>query len=62
MNQHHRSFSPDMGRELIRELPNNMQAEQALLGALMVNNDVLDVIRAPIAPAHFYEPLHGDIF
>lgn len=45
-----------------REPPNNIEAEQALLGAILVNNDALDAIRVPIEPAHFYEPLHRTIF
>ena len=62
MAARHNTFTPDAVPDFTRELPNNIEAEQALLGALMVNNDVMDVIRAPIAPAHFYEPLHGEIF
>lgn len=59
---HPRTFSPDMRQETVRELPANLEAEQALLGALMINNAALDVIRVPIAPAHFSEALHGMIF
>lgn len=51
-----------MGREFTREMPNNLDAEQALLGAMLLNNDVMDAIRIPIVPAHFYEPLHGEIY
>lgn len=47
---------------LYREAPNNIEAEQALLGAILVNNDafyrVSDFLKAP----HFYEPLHRKIF
>jgi replicative DNA helicase len=45
-----------------RELPANIEAEQALLGALLVNNAAVDVIKAPLLPAHFFEGLHGEIF
>lgn len=45
-----------------RELPVNLEAEQAILGALLVNNDAAAKIPAAFAAAHFYEPLHADIY
>ncbi|HEV7253857.1 MAG TPA: DnaB-like helicase C-terminal domain-containing protein [Mesorhizobium sp.] len=43
------------------EVPSNVEAEQALLGALLINNEALD--RVPfLEPKHFYERLHGRIF
>jgi len=39
----------------------NIEAEQALLGALLLNNEVLDRIGF-VTPEHFYEPVHGRIF
>ena len=39
----------------------NIEAEQALLGALLLNNEVLDRIGF-LQPEHFYEPVHGRIF
>ncbi len=42
--------------------PHNIEAEQALLGALMVNNDVYDRIASLITEKHFYDPVHGRIF
>jgi replicative DNA helicase len=46
----------------LRAQPHNIEAEQALLGALMVNNEVFDRVAALIEARHFYEPLHGRIF
>jgi replicative DNA helicase len=43
-------------------LPHNIEAEQALLGALMVNNDVYDRISNLVQERHFYDPVHGRIF
>lgn len=40
----------------------NIEAEQALLGALLVNNESLSTIRVPLEPAHFAEPIHARIF
>ncbi len=42
--------------------PHNIEAEQALLGALMVNNEVYDRIASVIDESHFYDPVHGRIF
>jgi len=50
-----------IGREM-RIQPHNIEAEQALLGALLVNNEVYDRVAQLIEPRHFYDPLHGRIF
>lgn len=41
--------------------PHNIEAEQALLGAMLLNNEVWDRL-PPIDAVHFYDPLHGQIF
>lgn len=41
--------------------PANIEVEQALLGAILVNNDALQVVGS-LAPEHFFDPLHGSIF
>ncbi len=43
-------------------LPHNIEAEQALLGALLVNNDVYDRIASLVGEQHFYDPVHARIF
>lgn len=45
-----------------RELPNNIEAEQALLGAVLVNNAAYGAVQNFIASSDFYEPLHRKIF
>ncbi|MBN9070688.1 MAG: replicative DNA helicase [Rhizobiales bacterium] len=47
---------------LHREAPNNIEAEQALLGAVLVNNDAFYRVSDFLKPSHFYEPLHRKIF
>jgi replicative DNA helicase len=42
------------------DLPHNVEAEQSLLGALLVNNDI--AAHVTIGPEHFYDPVHGRIF
>ncbi len=47
---------------LYREAPNNIEAEQALLGAMLVNNDAFYRVSDFLKASHFYEPLHRRIF
>ncbi|OWV62561.1 hypothetical protein ATY75_12110 [Rhizobium sp. N122] len=46
----------------VQVAPSNIEAEQALLGAVLMNNEALDVLRVPLEPSHFYEAIHRDIF
>ncbi|MBB5516517.1 replicative DNA helicase [Rubricella aquisinus] len=43
-------------------LPHNVEAEQALLGAILVNNDVFDKVNALVQAEHFFDPVHRRIF
>jgi replicative DNA helicase len=45
-----------------RQVPHNIEAEQALLGAILVNNEALDRVSGFLSPDHFYDPLHGRIY
>ena len=47
---------------LYREAPNNVEAEQALLGALLVNNDAFYRVSDFLKPSHFHEPIHRKIY
>ncbi len=42
--------------------PQNQQAEQALLGALLANNKAYERVSDFLAPHHFVDPIHGRIF
>ena len=42
--------------------PSNLEAEQALLGSILVNNDIIDEISNVINPLTFYDPSHVKIF
>jgi replicative DNA helicase len=55
-------LSTDSESLSFREAPSNIEAEQALLGAILVNNEALSHIGDQLRPEHFYEPLHGRIF
>ncbi|MCU4654750.1 replicative DNA helicase [Roseibacterium sp. SDUM158016] len=43
-------------------LPHNLEAEQQLLGAILTANDVLDRVEDLVKPAHFFDPVHREIF
>ncbi|OYU57628.1 MAG: replicative DNA helicase [Bradyrhizobium sp. PARBB1] len=45
-----------------REPPHNIEAEQALLGAMLINNDAFHRVADFLKANHFFEPLHGGIF
>lgn len=47
---------------LYREAPANIEAEQALIGAILVNNDAYYVVHDFLKPDHFFEPIHKEIF
>jgi len=43
-------------------LPQNVEAEAALLGALMIDNRLVEDIQLKLHAHHFFEPLHGRIY
>lgn len=45
-----------------RTAPHSIEAEQALLGAILINNEALDRVSDYLEPEHFYEPVHGQIY
>jgi replicative DNA helicase len=45
-----------------RQAPHNLEAEQALLGAILVNNEAMDRVSSFLDPHHFYDPLHQQIY
>src|SRR5512134_2660151 len=45
-----------------RSAPHNIEAEQALLGAILVNNEAFYRVSDFLEPSHFHEPLHREIY
>ncbi|WP_298021123.1 replicative DNA helicase [uncultured Parasphingopyxis sp.] len=43
-------------------LPHNIDAEAALLGALLIDNRLIDDVQRIVKTEHFFEPTHGRIF
>ncbi len=46
----------------INELPNNIEAEQSVIGSILVSNEIFDEINMLVASKNFYDPMHQKIF
>ena len=49
-------------KDKFKELPNNIEAEQAVIGSILVSNDIFDEISTIISSINFYDPMHQKIF
>src|SRR3954454_25290637 len=47
---------------VFRAAPHNIEAEQALLGAILVNNEAFYRVSDFLEPEHFFEPIHAKIY
>src|SRR3954463_7290851 len=47
---------------VFRAAPHNIEAEQALLGAILVNNEAFYRVSDFLEPVHFFEPIHQKIY
>ena len=55
-------LAPDQGTPAYRTAPHNIEAEQSVLGAILVNNDAFYRVSDFLEPKHFFEPIHQTIF
>jgi replicative DNA helicase len=55
-------LAPDAGTPPYRSAPHNIEAEQSLLGAILVNNDAFYRVSDFLEPKHFFEPIHQTIY
>jgi len=46
----------------IKELPNNIEAEQSVIGSILLNNEIFDEINLLINSKNFYDPMHQKIY
>jgi replicative DNA helicase len=53
---------PTAEEKSFRLAPHNVEAEQALLGAVLVNNEAFYRVSDFLEPEHFYEPIHREIY
>ena len=44
-------------KDQFKELPNNIEAEQAVIGSILVSNDIFDEISTIISSINFYDPI-----
>ena len=49
-------------KDQFKELPNNIEAEQAVIGSILVSNDIFDEINTIISSINFYDPMHQKIY
>src|SRR6516162_2761576 len=55
-------LTPDPAAPSYRTAPHNIEAEQSLLGAILVNNDAFYRVSDFLEAKHFFEPIHQTIF
>ena len=49
-------------KDNFKELPNNIEAEQAVIGSILVSNELFDEINTIVSSINFYDPMHQKIF
>ena len=49
-------------KDSFKELPNNIEAEQSVIGSILVSNEIFDDINTIISSSNFYDPMHQKIF
>ena len=49
-------------KDKFKELPNNIEAEQSVIGSILVNNEIFDEISTIVSSINFYDPMHQKIF
>src|ERR1700744_1511061 len=55
-------LAPEPGTPAYRTAPHNIEAEESLLGAILVNNDAFYRVSDFLEPKHFFEPIHQVIY
>ena len=49
-------------KENFKELPNNIEAEQAVIGSVLTSNEIFDDLSSIISENNFFDPLHQKIY
>lgn len=60
MHEQHSGFAPTVNRTA--SPPHNDDVERALLGAILLDNHLMERVVEFLKPVHFFEPLHGEIY
>ena len=56
------SQSINIVKSKLEELPNNIEAEQSVIGSVLLANEIFDDISIIISSKNFYDPVHKKIF
>ena len=56
------SQSINIVKSKLEELPNNIEAEQSVIGSVLLANEIFDDINIIISSKNFYDPVHKKIF
>ncbi len=54
--------SLNLVKENFKELPNNIEAEQSVIGSILVTNEIFDEINTIVSNINFFDPMHRKIF
>ena len=46
----------------LKELPNNIESEQSVIGSILLNNEIFDEINLLITSKNFHDPMHQKIY
>jgi len=49
-------------KDKFKELPNNIEAEQSVIGSILVSNEIFDELSTIVSSVNFYDPMHQKIF
>ena len=49
-------------KDKFKELPNNIEAEQSVIGSILVTNEIFDEISTIISNINFFDPMHQKIY
>ena len=49
-------------KDKFKELPNNIEAEQSVIGSILVTNEIFDEISTIVSSRNFYDPMHQKIY
>ena len=56
------SQSLNIIKSKLEEYPNNIEAEQSVIGSILLSNEIFDEINMIIVSKNFYDPMHQKIF
>ena len=56
------SQSLNLVKNKIEEMPNNIEAEQSVIGSILISNEIFDDVNTYLVSKNFYDPMHQKIF